>query len=135
VKPVFVDTNFLIALLNPMDQAADDASRLAESLREAGAELVTTDAVLIELANYFAARRQRARSLDLIRRMRTERGWTVRPLSNDLLARAERRYARHTDKQWSMTDCLSMEVMVELRLKDAATSDQHFRQAGFRTLL
>jgi hypothetical protein len=52
-------------------------------------------------------------------------------------ARAEKARAvffRHRDKQYSFTDCTSFVVMRELRLKQALTTDRHFRQAGFQVL-
>ena len=39
------------------------------------------------------------------------------------------------DKEWSLTDCISFEVMAELGLTEALTADHHFEQAGFRALL
>ena len=39
------------------------------------------------------------------------------------------------DKTWGLTDCVSMEVMSDRKLRDAATSDAHFEQAGFKALL
>ncbi len=52
-------------------------------------------------------------------------------------ARAEK--ARHwffrwRDKDFSFTDCTSFVVMRERRLRDALTTDDHFRQAGFRVV-
>jgi len=52
-----------------------------------------------------------------------------------LLLRAEDRYARHGDKNWSLTDCHSMELMRSRGLREVATSDAGFEQAGFRCLL
>jgi predicted nucleic acid-binding protein len=52
-------------------------------------------------------------------------------------ARAEKARAvffRHRDKDYSFTDCTSFVVMRELRLKEALTTDRHFRQAGFQAL-
>jgi predicted nucleic acid-binding protein len=52
-------------------------------------------------------------------------------------ARAERaRHAffRHRDKEWSFTDCTSMVVMHELRLRQALTTDAHFAQMGFQVV-
>ena len=56
-------------------------------------------------------------------------------LSTASEARAEVRYARHLDKSWSLTDCLSMEAMNGAALEEVATTDGHFAQAGFRVLL
>jgi len=48
---------------------------------------------------------------------------------------AESLYAKHLDKNWSLTDCHSMELMRARRLRDVATADAAFGQAGFRCLL
>jgi predicted nucleic acid-binding protein len=39
------------------------------------------------------------------------------------------------DKEWGMTDCISFIVMPDMGVIDALTTDDHFRQAGFRALL
>ena len=44
-------------------------------------------------------------------------------------------YAAMSDKEWGLTDCISFIVMRDQNLQFAATSDHHFRQAGFFTLL
>jgi predicted nucleic acid-binding protein len=36
---------------------------------------------------------------------------------------------------WSLTDCISFVVMQDASLTDALTTDEHFRQAGFRAVL
>ena len=40
-------------------------------------------------------------------------------------------FFRYRDKSYSFTDCTSFVVMRELKLKDALTTDRHFRQMGF----
>ncbi len=44
-------------------------------------------------------------------------------------------YAERPDKGWSLTDCISISVMQERGLTEALTTDHHFEQAGFKTLL
>ena len=44
-------------------------------------------------------------------------------------------FARRHDKGWSFTDCVSFELMHELRIRDSFTTDRHFRQAGLNPLL
>ena len=44
-------------------------------------------------------------------------------------------FQQHTDKAWSFTDCVSFGLMRGLRVRDAFTTDHHFKQAGFVPLL
>jgi predicted nucleic acid-binding protein len=44
-------------------------------------------------------------------------------------------YAQHSDKHWSLTDCLSFIVMRENGITKALTGDHHFAQAGFQPLI
>jgi len=51
--------------------------------------------------------------------------------------RAERArgiFFRYRDKNFSFTDCTSFALMREMRLRQALTTDTHFRQAGFQML-
>jgi predicted nucleic acid-binding protein len=45
------------------------------------------------------------------------------------------RFQHHADKEWSFTDCVSFAAMQEMNIRDAFTTDHHFRQAGFAALL
>jgi len=134
-RAVFVDTGFVVALLDAADRLHARALKLTRSLAESGVPLITTDAIVLEIANYFARGPLRGECLDWLDAIRTSPGWDVLPLDRALLRRGEARYRRFADKSWSLTDCISMEVMLERRLRDAATHDAHFEQAGFRALL
>ena len=57
------------------------------------------------------------------------------PHARELMIRAERRYELHGDTQWTLTDCASVEIMEDRRLEAVATTDHHFAQAGFHTLM
>lgn len=48
--------------------------------------------------------------------------------------RARATFFRYRDKDFSFTDCTSFALMREMRLREALTTDKHFRQAGFRML-
>jgi predicted nucleic acid-binding protein len=133
--PIFVDTGYFVALLNARDGLHDQAVQLAGKWEKKKRSFVTSDAVLIELANFFAKGSMRGQALSAIQRLRDASGWTVEPVDRPLLARAERRYGRHLDKAWSLTDCISMEIMVDFEATEAATPDAHFSQAGFRVLM
>ena len=44
-------------------------------------------------------------------------------------------YKQRTDKSFSLTDCISMNVMSNFNLSDVLTHDRHFYQAGFTLLM
>lgn len=57
------------------------------------------------------------------------------PASDELYRRAFSIYQERLDKEWGLIDCMSFIVMKDHALTDALTADNHFRQAGFTTLL
>jgi predicted nucleic acid-binding protein len=134
-KTVYVDTAWLVALIDVRDQHHGRALKLAETLAAEGASLLSTDAVVIELCNYFARSPLRAEAISWVEEIRVADGWEITPVDRRLLSRAERRYRAHADKNWSLTDCIGMDLMLSRRVESAATTDSGFRQAGFRILL
>jgi predicted nucleic acid-binding protein len=134
-RTVLVDTSYLVAVLDARDRLHGRALALARDLAQAEVAMVTTDPVLIELANYFARSPLRRNAIDWIAALRGGGGWEVVPLERRVLSRAEERYRRHADKAWSLTDCHAMEVMAERGIREVATTDAGFEQAGFRRLL
>jgi uncharacterized protein len=134
-RPVFVDTGYFVALLNQRDQLHTVAASLAEEWRQTNRAAVTTDAVLIELGNFFARSPLRRAAIAAIRKVRDSSAFDVVTCASTLLERGVTRYASHDDKSWSLTDCLSMEVMLDTGCQEAATPDHHFAQAGFRILM
>jgi len=57
------------------------------------------------------------------------------PASSELFTKALKLYEQRPDKSWGLTDCASFVAMAENNLTDALTTDEHFRQAGFKALL
>ncbi len=55
--------------------------------------------------------------------------------SGELSASSMRLFTERTDKDWSMTDCLSFVVMARRSIREALTADHHFEQAGLRPVL
>jgi len=41
----------------------------------------------------------------------------------------------YSDKEWSLTDCISFVLMKQEGVTEALTADAHFVQAGFKALL
>lgn len=129
---VFVDTVYWLALMNPNDtwhrHALDWAARISEPL-------VTTDAVLTEVGDAFCRVDRRRWATEAIRNVQADPDITSVPGSLDLFQRAFELYTSRTDKDWSLTDCMSFVVMKDKGLQRALTTDLHFSQAGFQALL
>ncbi len=61
-------------------------------------------------------------------------GVHVRPQSRDTFLLGLGLYEARPDKDYSLTDCISMETMRARGLTDALTADHHFAQEGFTIL-
>jgi uncharacterized protein len=129
MKSFFADTFYFQARFNPRDEYHE---RVLAWSREHSMPLVTTELVIIELANRLAQSRFRGlmRNFHLLLRKTT----TVVPINAMRMEAAWAMYYQHDDKNWSLTDCFSFLVMREKGLTTALTSDRHFRQAGFQTV-
>ncbi len=68
-------------------------------------------------------------------RLRLDPQIDVVPFSEELSASAFRLFADRSDKDWSLTDCLSFVVIGTRNIHTALTADHHFEQAGFRPIL
>lgn len=129
---IFVDTAFVVALVNERDQHHTRAAALADSLD--GLPLITTDAVLLEVGNALA-RNFKEQAAEVIEDFLTSDEVEIVTLDTALFQRAFDLYRTHTDKTWGMTDCISFVVMRERGVTDALTNDKDFRQAGFNALM
>jgi len=130
--PLFVDTVYWLALINANDEWHETA--LDWSARISG-RLVTTEAVLTEVADALARADRRRWAIDAIQAVRNDPAITAVGGGTPLFDRAFKLYASRADKDWSLTDCISFVVMKERQLARALTADLHFVQAGFRALL
>lgn len=128
----FIDTSFVIALVNKGDQYHGEAASLAARFDKR--ELVTTDAVLLEIGNALA-RNFKAASVQVIDHFLTSDEIHIVHLDAELFRRAFELYRSHSDKAWGLVDCISFIVMRELNLTDSLTADRHFEQAGFAVLI
>lgn len=127
-EPLFVDTGYVIALINDNDVNHSWAVSLAD--RYEGSPLVTTDAVLLEIGNTLS-RIARIEAGEIIRHFRYADEVTLVHLNPILFDSALVMYEKYQDKIWGLVDCLSFVVMKEMRVIKALAFDQHFIQAGF----
>ena len=129
---VFGDAFFFIAWLNDRDEGHEQAIALGLS---SSRRIVTTEYVLVEVADALAETPQRSSIGAFFRLLRQSRSVEIIEGKRELLEEGLSLYATRPDKAWSLTDCISFEVMRERKLTEALTHDHHFKQAGFRVLL
>lgn len=128
---IFIDTGYILALINTSDEYHERASTIAS---EIVGRFVITEAVLTEIGNTLSRVRWRSASVATIEDLRSDPDIEV-SISPELFGRAVNLYSSRTDKEWGMTDCISFVVMQDMGIIDALTTDDNFRQAGFRALL
>lgn len=132
MKPVFADTFYFLALLNERDPAH---ARAVAASRAAGLVLVTTEFVLLEIADALCKPGQREEVLALWSVVQNDPAFRLVAATSELIEQARRLYRERLDKEWPLTDCVSFVVMQEQGLSEALTGDHHFVQAGFKALL
>ncbi len=132
---IFVDTAAWIALLNTSDALHQSAKQVMHQLQQQQAFLVTTDFVLLEVADALSAPTVRARTVAFISGLRQLNVLQILPVSQVLLNQGWQLYSQRPDKEWGLTDCTSFVVMTQEQITIAFTSDHHFQQAGFIKLI
>ncbi len=132
MNKLFVDTLFVVALVNQKDQFHGQAKTAADQF--AGYPLITTDAVLLEIGNALS-RNYKSEAVDIIERFLSAEDIEIVHLTPDLFAQAFDLYKDYIDKSWGLTDCVSFVVMKGAGITSALTFDRHFLQAGFQVLM
>ncbi len=132
MKAVFADTFYFLALLNRRDPAH---ARAIAASQAADQRIVTTEFVLLELADALSKPPQREELRAVCALLDAGENCKVIPASSGLLRRGLALYLERADKEWQLTDCISFVAMEDEGIKDALTGDRHFEQAGLVALL
>ena len=135
MTPVFLDTSGLVAVVNTDDQWHADAESVWRQLFMSQRPLISTSLVLIELADGLSRIRHRALAIKIRDRLRATPRIRIIQATAGLDERAWELFRQRTDKEWGMTDCVSIIVMQDEDVTDVLSSDHHFEQAGLNILL
>jgi predicted nucleic acid-binding protein len=133
MNSIFADTFYWIAMTNLRDRAHEKARAFSFSAAPA---LCTTEEVLTEYLNYFAAwgsNFRRKASIN-VQNMMESRTVQIVPQTAASFSAGLNLYRGRLDKGYSLTDCISMETMRHEGITDVLTNDGHFEQEGFRAL-
>ena len=132
MTPVFADTAYFLALLNPADQWHSQARALSA---RPSTLLVTTEFVLTEVGDALSQPENRSRFARLLALLRSQPDAEIVPASAALFHRGCELHGARPDKEWSLTDCISFVLMEDRHIQVALTCDHHFAQAGFQPLM
>jgi len=135
VNSVFLDTSGLVAVANVDDQWHSKGVDIWTKLVASRAPLVTTSLVLIELADGLSRVRHRDLALRIVDGLRSSDRVTIVQSDHTLESRAWQLFRDRVDKEWGMTDCVSIMLMTDRNIGRVFTADIHFQQAGFDLLL
>ena len=131
---VLFDTSGFFALMDERDPAHAKA-RSWIGLQRGKVRPLTTEWIIGETCTLLVARKRPrlvGRFLDCLEQSAAL--FVVNP-DEGLLASAKRLIRRQAEQGYSFVDCLSFCVMKEREVKQALTTDGHFRKAGFTPLL
>lgn len=131
LKRIFVDTGYIIALVNKRDQRHQQAVELAA--RYGDSPLLTTNAVLLEVGNALV-RNYKNQAIEIIEQFLDGDNIEVVSLTPQLFNQALTLYKTYQDKKWGLVDCVSFTVMRGAGINQALAFDDDFVQAGFQLL-
>jgi predicted nucleic acid-binding protein len=132
---VFMDSAGFLALWDAGDAHHAAAARLQAELISNRRRFVTSEYIVDETATLLLVRHSHAAAADFLDTIERSEAMRLEWIGPERFHAAVGLFRRHGDKEWSFTDCVSFTLMRELRIRDAFTTDHHFRQAGFAPLL
>ena len=117
----FADTFYFLALLNQADAAHHKTVEYSKSIDK----LVTSEWVLTEVADGLAVSRHRSQLLQLRQELLADRDVKIVPLDMQTHQLGIDLYASRSDKEWSLTDCISFVIIGREGIREALTGDHH----------
>ena len=96
---LFIDTLFVVALINPRDQYHEIALKLSTDYE--GYPLLTTDCVLLEIGNALA-RNFKAQAVEILDDFTESNEVKIIHLNPLLFDKAYRIYRKYKDKEWGL---------------------------------
>ncbi|MCI0541720.1 MAG: PIN domain-containing protein [Verrucomicrobiales bacterium] len=132
---VFMDSAGFLALWDASDEHHEAAVQLQNDLVRKRRRFLTTEYIVDETVTLLLVRHSHDAAADFLDTIERSESLHLEWIGPERFHAAATLFRKHTDKEWSFTDCVSFVMMRELRMRDAFTTDHHFKQAGFIPLL
>ena len=135
MRRVFADTLYWIATVKSSDPYEPGARKARQGIGPC--VIVTTDEVLGEFVTAFSkgGSKMRARAVQTVRDILDSPSVKVIVQSRESFWHALERFSKRPDKDYSLTDCSSMNAMDTEGIRDVLTYDHHFEQEGYNVLI
>lgn len=127
----FLDTSFIIALINEKDQYHQIAIQLADHYDNS--LLVTSKAILLEVGNGLS-KNYKQEVTEIIKYLLDSDNVEIVTLTPELFKEGFKLYKNFQDKKKGLVDCISFVIMTQKNITHALSFDNHFIQAGFLTV-
>ena len=134
---VFLDSSALKANYDSGDDYHAKAAGLMRKIAAREAEVtsfVTTDYVLDEAVTLTRFAHSHGKAVELAEATLSSKFVKLVYCDEELFTDGMKVFKQHSDKEWSLTDCVSFATMKKYGVKAAFTFDAHFKQAGFATV-
>lgn len=128
---LFLNANFVIALEISDDQHHYEAGQYWKTLIETSFSLVTTSYIVDEIVTFLNRRRHHAKAVKVGNNLLNASHIQLIHIDVPLFYEGWQYFEQHSDKTYSLTDCVSFVLMKKLGIVEALTFDKHFTQAGF----
>ena len=134
---VFVDTSALKANYDASDDYHGEAMALMRKIaaRETDvSSFITTDYVLDEAVTLTRFAHSHKKAVELADATLASKFMRVIYSDESLFSDGLNIFKQHSDKEWSLTDCVSFATMRKYGVRTAFTFDAHFKQFGLATI-
>lgn len=131
LSQIFIDTSYIIALINEKDNYHKKAIDLADIYDSF--YMIISEPILLEVGNALS-RNHKKEACEVIDNFLEAENVELISLTSDLFQKGFALYKKYQDKDWGLVDCISFVIMWDYQITDVLTFDRHFTQAGFHVL-
>ena len=133
MPPIFLDSGYLVSLELESDQYHADAVMHWQNVSRDEVDIVTTSLILSETVTLLNSRGRHDRAVSVGNMLLQGSGIYMIFVDESLLMDGWEYFKRHSDKRYSLVDCVSFVVMQKYDIYTAYAFDRDFNQAGFLT--
>jgi predicted nucleic acid-binding protein len=134
MRQIFLDSGYVVALEGTDDQHHAPAIAHWKAFRRQKPRLVTTSLVFAEIIAFVLRRGRHDVALRVGQSLLKDQTIEMIHVDQALFESGWDYFRRHSDKRYSLTDCVSFVVMEQRGIRQALAFDRHFEQAGFERL-